>query len=256
VKPEVILVGGGLPPADIMYGPLAEAIADRADLVFKDPEAVVGDQPPADYNLLSEAAGIERVADEVGFVDGFHLVGLSGGATAALVFASEQPQRLLSLTLAEPAWIGNDDCGAAEPAYRAEFDRLITLPPAEMLGGLASLLLAEGVEPPPPPEPPPPWVPRWIAGVKTAWPIWRRSSIDRDSFHSFEKPVYLPVGGLSARRFHEAAQVLADIFPDARIEVYERLQHFDLMPGEPQRLASALLDLWDRGESLTRERQS
>jgi pimeloyl-ACP methyl ester carboxylesterase len=247
VKPEAILVGGGLPPSNISYGAFAENIADRAHLVLKDPEGTVGDEPLADYNLLSEATGIERMADEAGF-DGFHLVGHSGGATAALVFASEHPQRLRSLTLAEPAWMGNDDWGAEEPAFRAEFDRLITLPPPEMLEGLAKLLLAEGVEPPPSPEPPPPWVPRWIVGVKTCWPIWRRSCIDRGTFRTFEKPVYLPVGGRSARRFHEAAQVLAGIFPDARIEVYERLHHFDLMLGEPQRLATALLALWERGE--------
>jgi pimeloyl-ACP methyl ester carboxylesterase len=234
-----------------MYGALAETIADRAHLVFKDPEVLVGDKPPADYSLLSEAAGIQRVADEAGFVDKFHLVGLSGGATAALVFASEHPQRLRSLALAEPAWIGNDDWGAEEPAYRAEFDRLITLPPPEMLGGLAELFVATDVDPPSP-EPVLPWVPRWTDGVKTAWPIWRRSSIHRDTFRSFEKPVYLPVGGLSARRFHEAAQVLVSTFPDARIEIYERLHHFDLMPGEPRRLAGALLALWDRGESLAR----
>jgi pimeloyl-ACP methyl ester carboxylesterase len=234
-----------------MYGPLTEAIADGAHLAFKDPEVLVGEKPPADYNLLSEASGIQRVADEAGFFDGFHLVGLSGGATAALVFASEHPQRLRSLTLAEPAWIGNDDWGAEEPAYRAEFDRLITLPPPEMLGGLAKLFVVKEVEPPSP-EPLLSWVPRWIDGVKTAWPIWRRSFIDRDTFRSFEKPVYLPVGGLSAWRFHEAAQVLASTFPETRIEIYERLHHFDLMPGEPRRLASSLLALWDRGDSLAR----
>ncbi len=250
-KPNVVLVGGGSIPAEIMYEAVAESIRDRAHLVFKDLEIMAGDELPADYGLLSEATGIERVANEAGF-DGVHLVGLSGGATAALVFASLHPERLHSMTLAEPAWIGNDEWGDEESAYLAEFDRLIALPPAEMLAGFAKLWLAEGVEPPPRPETPPPWLPRRIVGFKTGWPVWRRSSIDRDAFRSFDKPVYLPVGGLSARRFHEVAEILAGIFPDARIEVYEQLHHFKLMRGEPERLATALLEVWARGEAVVR----
>jgi pimeloyl-ACP methyl ester carboxylesterase len=45
--------------------------------------------------------------------DTFDLVGYSGGRASVLAFADKHPQRLLSLTLLEPAWAGDWDWSKA-----------------------------------------------------------------------------------------------------------------------------------------------
>ena len=60
-------------------------------------------------------------------MDRFHLVGYSGGGACCLAFISSFPERVLSLALIEPAWIGTGDLTPEETEYWAEADRMMAL---------------------------------------------------------------------------------------------------------------------------------
>ena len=82
------------------------------------------DAPPPGYSLATEVAGVARVADEAGFAR-FHLFGYSGGGAASLAFAARNPERLLSLALAEPAFAGWAEWVRRE---RTHFDQIPAAP--------------------------------------------------------------------------------------------------------------------------------
>src|SRR6478609_8248224 len=106
VRPQAILLPGGVMPAALAYGDLIGELGDDAEVIAKDLELYAGPEPPPDFTLEHEIQGVLRTARDAGF-DRFHLVGYSGGGAASLAFAASEPDRLLSLALFEPAWMGN-----------------------------------------------------------------------------------------------------------------------------------------------------
>jgi pimeloyl-ACP methyl ester carboxylesterase len=102
---QVVLLPGGVMPAGPAYGALLAELGHDVDARPKELEVYATDEPPPDYSLATEVAGITRVADEAGF-ERFHLVGYSGGGASSLAFAASHPERLLSLALMEPAFAG------------------------------------------------------------------------------------------------------------------------------------------------------
>ena len=89
-----------------MFAPLASQLDGRADLILKDLEGYAPDFPD-DYGPEVELAAIKHGADAAGW-DEFHLIGSSFGATVGLAFACRYPERVLSLALIEPVFLGND----------------------------------------------------------------------------------------------------------------------------------------------------
>jgi hypothetical protein len=53
-------------------------------------------------------------------------------------------------------------------------------------------------------------------------------ALDRDSLRVFDAPVYLPVAAGSPKRMRDTAQLLAGVFPRARVELFHGRGHFDL----------------------------
>ena len=245
---EAILLPGGVMPADLAYGDLIEALSDDVNAVAKDLEIYAGPEPPAGYTLDHEIAGVLRTANDAGF-DRFHLVGYSGGGASSLAFAAAHPERLLSLALIEPAWMGNEGLGPEEQAARREFDRIATLPPAEMMPAFVATQLAPGVEPPPPPPgPPPPWMATRPAGLRTFIGTFNSSTLDLDALRSFTQPVYFAVGGRSNPDYYaRIAERARAIFPDLTVDVFDERHHFDPPHRiEPERTARALRSHWAR----------
>src|SRR5260370_10439097 len=115
-------------PAELAYGALLDALGDDVEAIAKDLEIYAGPEPPRNYSLDIEIDGLVRAADRAGF-DRFHLVGYSAGGASSLAFAARYPDRLLSLALIEPAWLGNEGLSPEEQAVRREFDRIPALPP-------------------------------------------------------------------------------------------------------------------------------
>jgi pimeloyl-ACP methyl ester carboxylesterase len=235
-------------PADLAYGALLEALGDDVQATAKDLEVYAGPEPPPDYTLEYEIDGVLRAAKEAGF-ERFHLVGYSAGGASSLAFAAAHPERLLSLALIEPAWLGNEGLSPEEEAVRREFDRIATLPPDQMMPAFVATQLAPGVEPPPsPPGPPPPWMATRPAGLRAFITAFGSSTLDLDRLRVFERPVYFALGGRSNPDYYgRMANRAREIFPDWTLDVFEQRHHFDPPHRiEPERTARALRAHWAR----------
>ena len=245
----VVLLPGGVLPAEPAYAALLRALGARVDAVPKDLDVYASDEPPQDFALETEVKGVLREADLRGF-DRFHLVGYSAGGASSLAFAARHAERLLSLALLEPAWAGNART-AEEDAFMQHFRALESRPPDQFMAGFVRLQLAPGVEPPPPPEgPPPPWMVKRPAGLRAFIAAFDSGQLDVEALRSFARPVYFALGGRSNPDYYaRMAERLAGIFPDFTLETFAERHHFDPPHRiEPERLADSLLALWDRAD--------
>jgi len=145
---DAILLPGGILPAQLAYDALLRAFGAEVDARANELEVYSADEvPPSGYGMNTEVAGIDRLADEAGS-ERFHLVGYSAGGASSLAYALTRGDRLLSLTLAEPAWAGVE---GRTPEEEAATDRVLTaidLPPDEMLPAFMRAQLAHDVERP------------------------------------------------------------------------------------------------------------
>ena len=246
----MLLLPGIVLPAEAAFGALIAALGPDVEAVAKDLEIYATPEPPQDYSLEVEIAGVLREADARGW-ERFHLVGYSGGGAVSLAFAATRPERLASLALLEPAWAGDWDLSPAERALRLEFERLEGLPAEDFMPTFMRLGLKPGVPlPPPPPGDPPPWMAKRPAGIRAISGAFRRSEIDREALRRFDRPVYFALGALSnPDQYEEIAKRLGGVFPDFELDVFAERHHFDPPHRiEPERLASALEALWRRAE--------
>jgi pimeloyl-ACP methyl ester carboxylesterase len=249
---DAILLPGGILPARLAYDALLRTFGTEVDARAKELEVYSADEvPPSGYGLDTEVAGIDRLADEAGF-ERFHLVGYSAGGASSLAYALTRGDRLLSLTLAEPAWAGVE---GRTPEEEAATDRVLTtidLPPDEMLPAFTRAQLAHDVEPPPsPPGPPPPWMASRPPGTRAIATAFQRFVFPAADMQAFERPVLFVLGGLSNPAYYRRmAERLATSFPDLRLEVFDGRHHFDPPHrAEPERYARLLEDHWRRAET-------
>jgi pimeloyl-ACP methyl ester carboxylesterase len=247
---RVVLLPGGVLPAEPAYAALLGVLGDRVDAVTKDLEVYSGDQPPPDFSLGTEAQGLLREADVHGF-DRFHLVGYSGGGASSLAFAALHGERLLSLALLEPAWAENERT-PTEEALIERFRALQSLPPDQFMAGFIRLQLAPGVEPPPPrEEPPPSWMAKLPAGLRALMDAFDNGDLDVGALRAFDRPVYFALGGRNNPDYYSRmSERLAAVFSDFTIETFPERHHIDPPHRiEPERLSNSLLALWERAES-------
>jgi pimeloyl-ACP methyl ester carboxylesterase len=246
---QVILLPGIVLPVEPAYGALIAALGSDVEAVAKDLEVYATPEPPEDYSLEVEIAGVLREADAHGW-ERFHLVGYSGGGAASLAFAAARPERLASLALLEPAWAGDWDMSPVEKALWLEQHRLEGLPDEELMPIFMRLGLKPGVPLPAPPPPgnPPPWMATRPAGIRAIERAFKRGNIDREALRRFDRPVYFALGALSnPDQYAEIAKRLSGVFPDFELEVFEERHHFDPPHRiEPERLANSLKALWRR----------
>jgi pimeloyl-ACP methyl ester carboxylesterase len=218
------------------------------DALFKDMEVTSDDGPQLDWTLQMEVEALQAVTGRAA-PGPFHLVGYSGGAAVALAFVASHGDRVRTLTLIEPSWVGNDSWSTSEAAFWEAYDRAMALTDAEAaLEAFAVVMRGPGV-------PGPsilPRDPRQVALLRSRLRIvgvgYRRAVLDRSALGSFNRPVYLPVGGRSTPRMAAAAALLVGCFPNAQIEMYDDCDHFDLMRTPVKRMALALASLWAQGD--------
>jgi pimeloyl-ACP methyl ester carboxylesterase len=237
-------------PAEPAYGALIDALGPDVEAVAKELELYETPEPPPDFGLELEVAGVLREADICGW-ERFHLVGYSGGGAVSLAVAATRPERLASLALLEPAWAGNQDLSAVEQALWIEQDRLGALPAEQFIPSFMRLALKPGVRVPARPAgDPPPWMAKRPAGIRALISAFKQSDIDPEALRRFDRPVYFALGALSnPDQYGEIARRLSGLFPDFELEVFEERHHFDPPHRiEPARLARSLKTLWQRAE--------
>jgi pimeloyl-ACP methyl ester carboxylesterase len=245
-----MLLPGAVLPAQRAYGALIEALGPDVDAAAKDLELYAGEDPPPGWSLDTEVDGVLREADARGWAT-FHLAGYSGGGAAALAVAAGHPERLLSLSLFEPAWAGTWDWSRAHALMWEKHDALEALPADQFLPAFMRLAVKPDVVlPPPPAGDPPPWMARRPAGIMAFLKNFRSYNLDRARLASFDRPVLFVLGGLSnPDNYEETGARLSTVFPDYRLEVFEVRHHFDPPHRiEPDRLAGLLRVHWDRAE--------
>lgn len=250
---RVILLPGSVLPAAPAYGALVEALHDQPgddiEAVAKDLELYATDEPPADYSLDHEVAGVLREVDARGW-DTFHLVGYSGGGASALAFAAKYPERLRSLALLEPAWAGSWDWSPAHAELWKEYAALRDLPPGEFMARFVRLGVRPGVAAGLPTSggEQPAWMAKRPAGIRALMSTFETYDLDRAALARFRKPVYFGLGALSnPDDYGEIAERLSAVFPDFHLEVFEGRHHFDPPHRvEPARVAAALRETWAR----------
>ena len=225
-----VLAVGAVAPAAMTYARLARLVETETPMLLRDPVCFVGPLPPG-YTLEAELAALEAASRGP-----VNLVGYSVGGSVALAFASRHPERVRTLTLIEPAWIGppwSDD----EAAFSAGLDAVMRLPAAER--GPA---LLRAVDPYVAPEPPA-WLGDRPSRFSALWQALREAAPGPD----YEGRLYLPVAGRSHPRFLAAARRLAGRNPCAKLELYSDCSHLDPpQTRAPEQLAQALREFWRR----------
>lgn len=249
----VVFVPGGVNPAAITYGELLSALQDSVRPVLKDHELYVGASPPPGWNLSTEVEAIDEAAGRAGF-DAFHLVGYSGGGSISLAYVLAHGNRLRSLALIEPAWIGKAGWTPEEVRYWRDEERNSRLPAEDFMTEFMRIALKPGTPLPQPRGPTPGWMANRPAGLRAFIAAFREGDLDHARLREFRRPVYVAYGDQSAVVEEIKARRLARIFPDCRVELYEGTHHF----APPQRLqaerfAKALREHWARGEAATRK---
>jgi pimeloyl-ACP methyl ester carboxylesterase len=240
----VIFLPGIITPAADAYGALVDQLG-FAD-VRPTELAVYNDEEPAPgYGMADEFASLEKTAADAGF-ERFHLVGYSGGGAISAAYAAEHPDRLVSLTLMEAAWLGNE--GMSETVRRVR-DLIVA---AAGIAEFTKLQLAPGVSPAPPPSgDPPPWMAKRPAGIAAINRVFSTSEIAPDALRAFVKPTLYMLGSESNPDFRgEIAERARTLFPNFTLEVFAGRHHFDPPHrAEPQRVADLLREFWMNAEA-------
>ncbi len=249
---QVILLPGGVLPAELAYPALLAAAGEDVDGRPKELEMYATDSPPPRYTLQYEIDGINRVADEAGF-ERFHLVGYSGGGASSLAYCAAHPERLLSLALNEPAWAGQTGLAEDEARLWERFREISTLAPPDLMREFVLAQMRPGVEPPPPPATsgdPPPWMAKRPPGLKKFIETFLATDLDLDGLRRFKGPVLFTLGGKSNPAYYEReAERLGKVFDDFTVEVFPERHHFDPPHRvEPEKMARSLRALWERAQ--------
>ncbi|HLV44411.1 MAG TPA: alpha/beta hydrolase [Aggregatilineales bacterium] len=176
---------------------------------------------PEDYSALTEKQALQNALDDAG-IETAHFAAWSYGGAITLAFALAHPERVRSLTLIEPPaiWALRSRGPLSEPvqadwqAFRSFGPNDITEAQLVEFTRLAAMV-------------PPATEPRELP----QWPVWveHRQSLrmgdapfrlegDIEAVRRFDRPVLLLKGRGSATYYHEIIDVLAEAFPDSRVE--------------------------------------
>lgn len=212
---------------------VARALADDVTPSYHSMLISTAVLPDPAWSLRGESDALGRVMETL---DSFHVVAFSGGATVVLrhLASGEHRERIRSLTLMEPPWVGVDLWSDEERKFVEEFDRLVDLPPARRCEAFSELYAPGGGLPRPID------VERIAEELRTCWRGYRAESLDRDVLRGIDVPVYLPVAEKSPARMHRAASLLAGVFPRATVEVLDGVGHFDLFFARADAVAAGI----------------
>ena len=211
--PLAVLLPGILMPAFVRYAPLIGALSPEVRAAPKELEVYAHDVPPDDYSVATELDGLTRFLDKQG-VDRIHLYGHSAGASVALAYTAEHPERVLSLALDEPATDFSDEDRAA---LRGQFpERLEDLPAADRMRVFVTSLVRPNVQlSAPTPPPPGPESAKRPQGMLAFEKALYEHEMDVSAVIRFPGPVYFSYGSLCSSRWEQMSARVSSWFPAA-----------------------------------------
>jgi len=248
---EVICLPGGVAPAAQRYAPLTPLVSDSADLHLKDLEVYRDAAPPADFSVDVELGAVDAFADSLG-LDGFHLLGYSGGGFLSLAYAGTRPQRIKSLAVFEPASVPGARGAEEQEAWNALNAKLRGLEGPAFMTAFVREQLKPGVElpPPPPPGPPSPEMRKRPAGIAALMGAFDRFAFDRSAFAECRFPVFHAYGSLTSDIEAVKASVVARHCADVHVHRFDGVHHF--VPPEriyTREYAGLLVEHWRHADA-------
>jgi pimeloyl-ACP methyl ester carboxylesterase len=243
---DVVFLPGIVAPVSVRYGPLLERLPG-VNAILKDLEVYATEEPPARYSVQTEIDGIEAAADNAG-LERFHLYGHSGGAACALAYVAAHPDRVLSLTVDEPA----SDFSQAdrEDPYWQDIDAATALTGPEAVRAFLALQVAPNVDLPDPPKETPPWMSKRPAGMRVFASALRRHTVSPAHMAAFDRPVLFTFGSLTHPRWIRMRDRLERVFPTFSSEKFDGLHHLNTShQAEPDRTARLLAEFWRHADS-------
>ena len=194
--------------------------------------------PPGQaYGMATEVDAVTGAAGG----EPVHLFGFSAGATVALAAALTLGDAVRSVTVLEPAFIGDDDWDPVEAEWRSRQRDITALPPDQRIAPFRQLLMRSGLEPPPPRE-------TFVWGFRDdllEGMLRGDSGFASADLAAITAPVLAIRGGHSHPRWAAVSRRLAEVCPDFRECVFPELHHFSPpFREEPELLAALLLALW------------
>jgi pimeloyl-ACP methyl ester carboxylesterase len=195
------------------------------------------------YDLDTETAAVRRAAADRGWTR-YHLYGFSAGATIALATAlTDSDDAIRSVTLFEPATIGDDNWSPTEVRWRARLAHIRRLPPEQRQPAFRSLMMASPDEMPSTPTP----SASWDAMTDKLEDLLAQIGFDSDELSGVTQPTLVLTGARSDPRFSELAVRLAQVMPNVTARLLSDCSHLDPpQRSAADRLARELLAFWDR----------
>ena len=190
--------------------------------------------------MRMEVDAVAGAAAAVG-LDRYHLFGFSAGGTVALAAALALGDAIRSVTVLEPAFIGDDDWDPVEAEWRYGLDALWNLEAVERTAAFRRMLMRPG-EPVPPPRESPSWnaQDRLLEDM-----LGHHTGFVSGDLSAITTPTLMVWGGRSHPRWELVAERLTDVIPNVATEVFPDLHHFNApFRAEPDRFADILARFW------------
>jgi pimeloyl-ACP methyl ester carboxylesterase len=208
-------------------------------LIWITPSEVTG--PQRSYERVTARLGDS--ADVT--LETFHLFGFSAGATVALAATLSLGEAVESLTVFEPATIGDDDWSPEEAAWRMDMARVCTeVPVGARRAAFAQMMLPAGVAAP---TVAPATAP-WTARTDLLEAMLARVGFSSGALAAIRAPCFVLTGGRSHPRFAHVATRLMQVLPHCRTSDFPDRSHLSPpMREEPAKVAELLRELWESG---------
>jgi pimeloyl-ACP methyl ester carboxylesterase len=225
------------------YERVTASLSDSADVTLKGLEVWVTDAWDG-YGLHTEVQGIARLAADRR-LEKFHLFGYSAGATVALGAALSLGEAVASVTVFEPATIGDDDWAREEVAWRLDMARVCNeVPVASRRAAFAQMMLPSGAAAPTVA----PGAAAWTARTDLLEAMLARVGFSSGALAAIRVPCLVLTGGRSHPRFAQVASRLMQVLPQGRTSDFPDHSHLSPpMREEPAKVAELLRELWQSG---------
>ena len=245
----IFLIGGAGPIASREFATLIAAMPRSRPTVPLDMVVFHGGEPPVDFSMTTETDAVLKAMDEVGAERG-HFLGYSGGAAVALAFACAYPERVATLTLEEPAWVGSEGATDADERFWYDLGAAMDLEHAAALRAFRDLMVKPEVRPTLGDIPSDaPWIGDMVRGVRASIEAFTGAEVDWATLNDATFAIYTVVGSLSNPMFEIRSRRIAQRVPRTQVEVFEGAHH--VIPphrSHADQWAPKLEAMWERAD--------